>query len=96
MIIDATKQLIGQKTISYDMAKEVMGEMMSGTASQVQMAAYLSALASIGETIDTITASAEQMRQYASPVTHGFKDVFEIVGTGGDGAKSFNISTTSA
>ncbi|MPM55903.1 Anthranilate phosphoribosyltransferase [bioreactor metagenome] len=96
MIKEATEKLINNQTISYEEAKLVMDEIMSGNTTQIQTAAYLTALATLGETIDEITGSAEQMRAHALQVEHGLGDVFEIVGTGGDGAKSFNISTTAS
>ena len=72
-----------------------MNEIMSGEATPVQMSAYLTALSLKGETIDEITASAAGMRAHCVKLLHDM-DVLEIVGTGGDGANSFNISTTSA
>ena len=77
------------------MAEEVMNEIMSGKATPVQMSAYLTALALKGETIDEITASAAGMRAHCIKLLHDM-DVLEIVGTGGDGSNSFNISTTSS
>ena len=68
---------------------------MSGQATPVQMSAYLTALALKGETIDEITASAAGMRAHCIKLLHNL-DVLEIVGTGGDGSNSFNISTTSS
>ena len=68
---------------------------MAGEVSEVQEACYLTALAMKGETIDEITASAEGMRAAGLRLLHDM-EVLEIVGTGGDGANSFNISTTSA
>ncbi|MGE4354732.1 MAG: anthranilate phosphoribosyltransferase [Oscillospiraceae bacterium] len=96
MIKEATATLIDGQTISYEEAKQVMNEIMGGNTTQVQTAAYLAALAAVGETIEEITGSAEEMRAYAAQVEHGLPEVFEIVGTGGDGAKSFNISTTAS
>ena len=72
-----------------------MDEIMEGKANDIQMAAYLAALSMKGETIDEITASAAGMRAHCIKLLHDM-DVLEIVGTGGDGANSFNISTTSA
>lgn len=96
MIKEATAKLIERENLSYDEAVQVMDEIMSGTTSQVQTAAYLAALSAKGENIDEITGSAYEMRAHALQVNHNMSDVFEIVGTGGDGAKSFNISTTSS
>jgi anthranilate phosphoribosyltransferase len=72
-----------------------MNEIMDGEATDVQKSAYLTALAMKGETIDEITGSAVGMREHCVKLLHDM-DVLEIVGTGGDGANSFNISTTSA
>lgn len=95
MIREAIIELSKGNDLSYDTAEAVMDEIMSGGASDIQMSSYLTALAMKGETIDEITASAEQMR------AHGIKlldeeDALEIVGTGGDGSNTFNISTTAA
>ena len=95
MIKEAIKQLSNKQDIGYNMAKEVMNEIMSGLASDIQKSAYLTALSMKGETIEEITASAEVMRQHCIKLLHD-KDVLEIVGTGGDGSNSFNISTTSS
>ena len=72
-----------------------MNEIMDGAATPVQMASYLTALSLKGETIDEITASAAGMRAHCIKLLHDM-NVLEIVGTGGDGANSFNISTTSS
>lgn len=95
MIKEAVKQVVEGKDLSYDTAKQVMNEIMSGEASQMLVSAYLVALRMKGETIDEITASAEGMRSHAESFPYE-GDLLEIVGTGGDEANSFNISTTSA
>ena len=95
MIKDAILKLVKREDIGYEMAKEVMNEIMSGTASDVQKSAYLTALSMKGETIEEITGSAEEMRNHCIKLLHEL-DVLEIVGTGGDGSNSFNISTTSS
>ena len=92
MIKEAIIKLSKKEDIGYEMAKEVMYEIMSGTASEVQKSAYLTAFSMKGETIEEITASAEEMRNHCIKILHN-KDVLEIVGTGGDGSNSFNIST---
>lgn len=96
MIKEATAKLIDGKNMSFAEAKSVMDEIMSGEASDIQISAYLTALSCKGETIDEITGSADSMRSHALPINHGLDEVFEIVGTGGDNSKSFNISTTSS
>lgn len=95
MIKDAILKLADKKNLTYREAEAVMNEIMSGEATPVQMSAYLTALSLKGETIDEITASAAGMRAHCIKLLHDL-DVLEIVGTGGDGANSFNISTTSA
>lgn len=95
MIKEAIAVLNNKQDIGYLMAKEVMNEIMSGEASDVQKAAYLTALNMKGETIDEITGSAEEMRSHAFPLNHK-GEVLEIVGTGGDHSNSFNISTTAS
>lgn len=72
-----------------------MDEIMSGEATPVQMSAYLTALSLKGETIEEITASAAGMRAHCIKLLHD-QEVLEIVGTGGDGSNSFNISTTAS
>lgn len=95
MIGEAIIQLAKKEDIGYEMAKAVMNEIMSGEASDVQKSAYLTALSMKGETIEEITGSAEEMRRHATRLLHE-QDVLEIVGTGGDGSNSFNISTTAS
>lgn len=95
MIKDAILKLSRKEDLSYDEAMAVMNEIMEGKASDVQMSAYLTALSLKGETIEEITASAAGMRNHCIKLLHN-TDALEIVGTGGDGAGSFNISTTSA
>lgn len=95
MIREATQKLIEKKDLTYAEAIAVMDEIMTGTTSHVQTAAFLAALSTKGETIEEITACAAGMRAHATPVLHGF-DLTEIVGTGGDGAGTFNISTTAS
>ena len=95
MIGEAILKLTKKEDIGYEMAKEVMNEIMGGIATDVQKSAYLTALSMKGETIEEITGSAEAMRSHALPVTPD-REVLEIVGTGGDGSNSFNISTTAA
>ena len=95
MIKEAIHQLAAKHDLSYDTAAAVMDEIMGGQASPIQMSAFLTALAMKGETIDEITACAASMRAHCVRLLHDL-DALEIVGTGGDGANSFNISTTSA
>ena len=95
MIRESIIKLSKKQDLTYQEAEEVMDEIMSGKATPVQMSAYLTALALKGETIDEITASAAGMRAHCIKLLHDM-DVLEIVGTGGDGSNSFNISTTAS
>lgn len=99
MIKDAIIKLVNKGDLTYDEAKQVMLEIMKGETTATQNAAFLAALSTKStkaETIDEISGCAEAMRSLATPVPHPGMEVMEIVGTGGDGAHSFNISTTSA
>ena len=98
MIKEAIVKIVDKQDLTYAEAYQVMNEIMSGETSQVQNAAFLAALSTKStkaETIDEISGCAAAMREHALQVEHDM-DVMEIVGTGGDGAHSFNISTTSA
>lgn len=95
MIKEAIIKLSGKQDLTYEEAESVMDEIMSGDTTPVQMSAYLTALALKGETINEITGSAAGMRAHCIKLLHDM-DVLEIVGTGGDGSNSFNISTTAA
>ena len=95
MIKEAIIKLSKKEDLTYQEAETVMDEIMSGQATPVQMSSYLTALSMKGETIDEITASAAGMRAHCIKLLHDL-DMLEIVGTGGDGANSFNISTTSS
>ena len=98
MIKEAIIKLVSKEDLSYNEAYDVMNEIMSGSTSPTQNAAFLSALSTKSaraETIDEISGCAAAMREHAVKVNAG-DNIFEIVGTGGDNAQSFNISTTSA
>lgn len=95
MINEAILKVAKKENLSFDEAKKVMNEIMDGEASAVQMSSYLTALSLKGETIDEITGSAAGLREHCVRLLHD-QEVLEIVGTGGDGANSFNISTTSS
>ena len=98
MIREAIEKIVNKGDLSYDEAYTVMNEIMNGESSATQNAAFLAALSTKSaraETIDEIAGCAAAMREHATRVDTGM-DIFEIVGTGGDNAQSFNISTTSA
>lgn len=95
MIQDAIKTVIEGKNLDFLTAKTVMDEVMSGQATNAQMGAFLTALRMKGETVDEITACAFSMREKCEALHTGI-EVMDIVGTGGDEAGTFNISTTTA
>jgi anthranilate phosphoribosyltransferase len=95
MIQQAIYKLLNKEDLSLETAKAVMDEIMSGNATNAQIASFITAIRMKGETIDEITACAMSMR------SRGLKlawegDVLDIVGTGGDEAFTFNISTISS
>ncbi len=98
MIKEAIVKIVNKEDLTYDEAYTVMNEIMSGETTPTQNAAFLAALSTKSakaETTDEIAGCAKAMRDHATKVETGL-DVLEIVGTGGDGAQSFNISTVSA
>lgn len=95
MIKEAIHKITAGENLSFDTAKEVMSEIMSGKATQAQIAAFLTGLKIKGETIEEITACASVMREFGVHLNHD-GDVLEIVGTGGDESFTFNISTASS
>lgn len=98
MIKEAIIKIVNKEDLTYDEAYTVMNEIMSGETSPTQNAAFLAALSTKSaraETTDEIAGCAAAMRDNATRVDTGM-DLFEIVGTGGDNAHSFNISTTTA
>lgn len=98
MIKEAIVKIVNKQDLTYDEAYAVMNEIMSGETTPTQNAAFLAALSTKStkaETTAEIAGCAAAMRDHATKVETGM-EVFEIVGTGGDNANSFNISTTSA
>ena len=98
MIKEAIVKIVSKGDLTYEEAYTVMNEIMSGETTATQNAAFLAALSTKSaraETTDEIAGCAAAMRAHATKVEAG-DDLFEIVGTGGDNAHSFNISTTSA
>ena len=95
MIKEAIIKLANKEDLTREMAEQAMDEIMSGQATPVQMSAFLIALSMKGETIEEITACAKGMRNHCVKLLND-QEVLEIVGTGGDKANSFNISTVSA
>jgi anthranilate phosphoribosyltransferase len=95
MIQKAIKEVLGGNDLDLETTKAVMRQMMDGTATPAQMGALLAGLRMKGETVDEITACAEVMREKGLKI-NPVRKVIDIVGTGGDGTNTFNISTTSA
>lgn len=95
MIKEAIGKVIKGQDLDYETASAVMDEIMSGIATESQMAAFLTALRLKGETVTEITACATVMREKGEKIVPK-TDVMEIVGTGGDEVGTFNISTTAA
>ena len=98
MIKEAIVKIVSKGDLTYDEAYTVMNEIMSGETTPTQNAAFLAALSTKSaraETTDEIAGCAAAMRDHATQVDTGM-EIFEIVGTGGDNAQSFNISTTAA
>lgn len=96
MIREAISQLIEGKSLSSTQAEGVMDEVMTGAATPAQIAGFLVALRIKGETVEEITGCATAMRRAALNVRPMRSDLIDTCGTGGDGAGTFNISTTTA
>jgi anthranilate phosphoribosyltransferase len=96
VIQQALAQLLDGRDLSREDAHDAMNAIMSGDATQAQIAGFLVALRAKGETADEIAGCAEAMREHVLPVRPRRKDLVDIVGTGGDGANTHNISTAAA
>ena len=96
MIKDALAKLADRTNLSVQEAETVMLEIMDGAATSAQMAAYLMALRQKGETVEEVVGSVRAMRERATRIRVGSSIVVDTCGTGGDGADTFNISTTAA
>lgn len=95
-IQQALQTLLNKQDLSAEQMREVMRQIMSGHATDAQIGGFLIALRCKGETIDEIAAAAEVMRELAEKVEITGEHVIDTCGTGGDGANTFNISTTCA
>lgn len=95
MIQKAINDILDGNDLDFETTEVVMHEMMDGTATPAQIGSFLTAMRMKGETVEEITACATAMRDKAVKITPG-REVIDIVGTGGDNAGTFNISTTSA
>ena len=96
MIESVIARLLDGRDLDSAAAKGAMGEIMAGEATQAQTAGFLVALRAKGETVDEIVGCAEAMREHVVPVRPGRKDLVDTAGTGGDGARTLNISTAAA
>ena len=96
MIKDAVAKLISKQSLTREEAAAAMMDIMSGNATESQIGAFITALRLTGETPEVIAGCAEVMRANATPIQCDDPNAVDIVGTGGDGAHTFNISTTSA
>ena len=96
MIKDAIAKLADRSSLTEQEAESVMLEIMDGAATQAQIAAYLMGLRLKGETVEEIAGSVRAMRAKAVRIAIGDPLVVDTCGTGGDGANTFNISTTAA
>ena len=96
MIQQALARLLDGHDLSREEAHGVMGSIMSGEATPAQIAGFLIALRTKGETADEIAGCAEAMREHALPVRPHRDDLVDTAGTGGDGASTINISTAAA
>lgn len=96
MIQEVVSRLLDGHDLSRDEARATMGEIMSGEATGVQIAGFLVALRAKGETADEIAGCAEAMREHVLRVSPRRSDLVDVVGTGGDGQNTYNISTAAA
>jgi anthranilate phosphoribosyltransferase len=96
MIQQALARLLDGHDLSREEARGVMGSIMNGEATHAQIAGFLIALRTKGETADEIAGCAEAMREHALPVRPRRNDLVDTAGTGGDGARTINISTAAA
>jgi anthranilate phosphoribosyltransferase len=96
VIQDALNELLEGRDLGREQAREVMNTIMSGEATPAQIGGFLVALRLKGETAEEITGCAEAMRAHVLPVNAKRDDLVDTAGTGGDGGKTFNISTAAA
>ena len=96
MIQHALQQLLDGRDLSRDDARAVMDGIMRGEATPAQIGGFLIALRVKGETADEIAGCAEAMREHVLPVRPRRDDLVDTAGTGGDGARTINISTAAA
>ena len=93
MIQEAIQTLLDGRDLGRESSREVMGEIMRGEATPAQIGAFLVAFRAKGETAEEIAGCAEAMREHVVPVRPRRTDLVDTAGTGGDGARTLNIST---
>ncbi len=96
MIVEAIRKVVEGKNLNNQEATSVMEEIMSGNATEAQIAAFITALRMKGETVDEISGFAKVMRDHATRITPKADELVDTCGTGGDAPNTFNISTTTA
>jgi len=96
VIVEAVADLVEGRSLDRARSRAVMGEIMRGEATPAQIGGFLVGLRVKGETAEEIAGCAEAMREHVLPVHPTRTDVVDVVGTGGDGARTFNISTAAA
>ena len=96
LIREALERVVARMDLERAEMRDVMRAIMSGECTDAQIGGFLVALRMKGESIDEITAAAEVMRELATPVDVGVAPLIDVVGTGGDGANLFNVSTAAA
>jgi anthranilate phosphoribosyltransferase len=92
----AINELLGRNDLNDDMMRAAMTEVMTGVATEAQIAGFLVALRMKGETVNEITLAAQVMRDLSSKVNVSLPKTVDTCGTGGDGSSLFNVSTASA
>lgn len=96
MIKELLKMVVAGDDLSSDEITQAMDDIMEGNASPAQIAGFITALRMKGETVDEVSGAAASMRKHAAYIDAGARSVVDTCGTGGDGASTFNISTTAA
>ena len=96
MIREVIALLVGRTDLTEEQAERVMSEIMDGHATDAQIASYATALRMKGETLSEVCGAARAMRARAAAITVDAPTIVDTCGTGGDGAHTFNISTTVA
>lgn len=96
MLTEYLKKIVQRRDLSEEEMTQAMTEIMSGEASEAQIGAFMAALATKGETFEELAGAARAMRRKATRIHVGASTIVDTCGTGGDGAHTFNISTTAA